>query len=159
MTPIISILVILFLCFGLFFLLRKSKKNTNEDSNSSVVENSDEKSTAVAEPVIDIESLPEELRETYRIATDPSIRTKPVLYALVTCHHCIRTQKFLKENKIDFKLIHVDLFDDEVRKSIMKTLKTHNERGSFPTFVMPSGKTVVGFREHLLREAITNEPK
>lgn len=106
---------------------------------------------------IDVNDLPEALQEPYKIAINPTSLGKPVLYALVTCQHCIRTQRFLKENKVDYKLIHVDLFEANVRKYIMKILKTFNERGSFPTLVMPSGKTVVGFREHLVREALKNE--
>ncbi len=145
-TIIISLAVVVLL---IIFIYKKSKKPL---AKPEVVE--PEKKVE-----INIDDLPENLREQYKIATDPTGQNLPVLYALVTCQHCIRTQKFLKENQIAFKLIHVDLFSGDIRKEIMRVLKEFNEKGSFPTFIMPSGKTVVGFREHLLREAIKNEPE
>ncbi len=141
-TIIVIVSVLLILGFILYKLTKKNKViATNVDEDEAV----------------DLESIPEKLLETYNIAIDPTSLGKPVLYALVTCQHCVRTQKFLKENNVDFKVIHVDLFEGNVRKSIMKAVKKFNERGSFPTFITPSGTTVVGYREQLLREALKNE--
>ena len=39
----------------------------------------------------------------------------------------------------------------------MDKVRAFNPRGSFPTIVMPGGKTVVGFREQLLREALLHD--
>ncbi len=151
------IIVLIVIALAVIFVLmpkNKAKQKEEAAKKKEIVEKSE------AEKIQELlEKLPENLQEMYAWATDPSVRTMPVLFALVTCQHCIRTQKFLKENAIDYKLIHVDLYDSVLRKSIMDKLKEYNERGSFPTFIMPSGKTVVGFREHLLREAINNEPK
>ncbi len=144
-TIIVIVSVLLILGFILYKLTKKNKTIAN------TVEKEDE--------TVDIDSIPENLLETYNIAIDPTSLGKPVLYALVTCQHCVRTQRFLKENSVEYKIIHVDLFEGNVRKSIMKTVKNFNERGSFPTFIMPSGKTVVGFREQSLREALKNDPE
>ncbi len=143
-TIIIILSVLFILGFILYKLTKKDKvatKAVEEDQEISV----------------DLSNLAENLLESYHVAVDPTSLGKPVLYALVTCQHCIRTQRFLKENSIDYKLIHVDLFEGDVRKNIMKVLKTFNAKGSFPTFITPSGSTVVGFKENLLREALKND--
>ncbi len=145
-TMIIIVSVLLVLGFILYKLTKTNKTTTK-------------KADIKEELTVDLSTIPENLLETYNIAMNPTSLGKPVLYALVTCQHCIRTQRFLKENHIDYKLIHVDLFEGDIRKSIMEQLKTFNERGSFPTFITPSGTTVVGFREHLLREALKNDPE
>ncbi len=103
---------------------------------------------------INIEDLAEELRESYALALDPVQEDSAVLFALVTCHHCIRTQRYLKSNAMPFKVIHVDLFDGDARKNIMSKLRSLNERGSFPTLVMPSGDVIVGYKEAKIREEI-----
>ncbi len=108
---------------------------------------------------VDLSEFPEQLREEYTYAISPLSTNKAVLYALVTCPHCIRTQRFLKNNNANYTVIHADLFGGDARANIMKTLKQFNPRSSFPTLVFPSGNVVTGFSESKLREALNNEPE
>lgn len=151
-------IIIFFLLIVFFFIYKKNQNNKMPNETKDETKNEVEvKEEITLQSLID--ALPEKQRAMYELAINPTASLKPVLYALVTCQHCIRLQRFLKQNEIDFQVVHVDLFAGEVRKSIMLTLKKFNERGSFPTFVLPSGNTVVGFREHILKEALNNEPK
>ncbi|MBS5048963.1 MAG: glutaredoxin family protein [Desulfovibrionaceae bacterium] len=79
------------------------------------------------------------------------------MYALETCRHCRKTREFLEENKVQYHLVYVDRFSGEARSNLMDKVRAFNPRGSFPTIVMPGGKTVVGFREQLLREALLHD--
>lgn len=81
----------------------------------------------------------------------------PLMYALETCRHCRKTREFLEENKVQYHLVYVDQFSGEARSNLMDKVRTFNPRGSFPTVVLPGGKTVVGFREQLLREALLHD--
>ena len=81
----------------------------------------------------------------------------PLMYALETCRHCRKTREFLEENKVQYHLVYVDRFSGEARSNLMDKVRAFNPRGSFPTIVMPGGKTVVGFREQLLREALLHD--
>lgn len=81
----------------------------------------------------------------------------PLMYALETCRHCRKTREFLDENKVNYHLVYVDQFSGEARSNLMDKVRTYNPRGSFPTVVLPGGKTVVGFREQLLREALLHD--
>ncbi len=151
--------IALVVVLGIVVFIVKSNSSSNENPESKSSKEAKTQAKSEDEELFElVKNLPDNLRDIYELAMSP-VRPVPVLYALVTCQHCIRTQKFLKENKVDCKVIHVDLFESIVRQSVMKKLKEYNPKGSFPTFIMPSGKTVVGFREHLLREAIQNEPK
>lgn len=91
------------------------------------------------------------------LALHPGEDGLPLMYALETCRHCRKTREFLEENKVQFHLVYVDQFSGEARSSLMDKVRTFNPRGSFPTVVMPGGKTVVGFREQLLREALLHD--
>lgn len=81
----------------------------------------------------------------------------PLMYALETCRHCRKTREFLDENKVKYHLVYVDQYTGEARSNLMDKVRTYNPRGSFPTVVLPGGKTVVGFREQLLREALLHD--
>lgn len=91
------------------------------------------------------------------LAMHPGEDGIPLMFALETCRHCRKTREFLDENKVEYHLVYVDQYPGEVRSQLMDKVRTFNPRGSFPTFVMPGGKTVVGFREQLLREALHHD--
>ncbi len=134
------------------YMLNSRPTPSNAHDNANETAGSMEHNTTIVD--INIEDLAEELREPYNLALDPIQEDSAVLFALVTCHHCIRTQRYLKSNGMPFKVIHVDLFDGDARKNIMTKLRSLNERGSFPTLVMPSGEIIVGYREAKIREEI-----
>ena len=91
------------------------------------------------------------------LALHPGEDGIPLMFALETCRHCRKAREFLDDNKVTYHLVYVDQYSGEVRSQLMDKVRTFNPRGSFPTFVMPGGKTVVGFREQLLREALHHE--
>lgn len=93
----------------------------------------------------------------YEQGLHPGEDGTPLMYALETCRHCRRTREFLDENKVAYHLLYVDQFSGEARSSLMDKVRSYNPRGSFPTIVLPGGKTVVGFREQLLREALLHD--
>ena len=98
--------------------------------------------------------IPEGLEEDYRCGVDPCHCGMPVMYTLHTCRHCVRLKHFLDKHGIVHRLVYVDDFDDPARKEIMNTLRTHNPRTSFPTLVVPDGRSVVGFREEAVRKLL-----
>lgn len=91
------------------------------------------------------------------LALHPGEDGIPLMFALETCRHCRKAREFLDENKVNYHLVYVDLYSGEARSQLMDKVRTFNPRGSFPTIVMPGGKTVVGFREQLLREALHHD--
>ena len=91
------------------------------------------------------------------LALHPGEDGTPLMFALTSCRHCRKTREFLDENKVKYHLVYVDQYPGEVRSQLMDKVRTFNPRGSFPTFVMPGGKVVVGFREQLLREALRHD--
>ena len=95
--------------------------------------------------------VPAGKEEDYRCGVDPCSCGMPVMYTLHTCRHCVRLKDFLDQHGIAHRLIYVDEFTDPARKQIMTTLRSHNPRGSFPTLVVPDGRSVVGFREEAVK--------
>lgn len=93
----------------------------------------------------------------YELGMHPGEDGTPLMYALETCRHCRKTREFLDENQVKYHLVYVDQYSGEARSSLMDKVRSYNPRGSFPTVVLPGGKTVVGFREQLLREALLHD--
>ena len=79
-------------------------------------------------------------------------RNTPVkLYALSTCVHCKAVRDFLESHHIPFSSVNVDELEKPERKDMIREVKKHNGKGSFPTLVV--GETVVvGFREEELKK-------
>lgn len=78
---------------------------------------------------------------------------KIIVYALSTCGHCRDTITFIRNKGVDFSSIDIDLLEKEERKKILEEIKKINPEISFPTTVA-NGKTVVGYNEELLEEAL-----
>lgn len=98
--------------------------------------------------------IPEGFEEEYRHGVAPCESGKPVMYTLHTCRHCVHLKDFLDANSIEHHLVYVDDFEEPARHEVMAVLRSYNPRGSFPTLVLPDGRTAVGFREHLVRELL-----
>ena len=96
--------------------------------------------------------VPEGMSDEYAWAMAPQTCDRPVMYTLHTCRHCVRLKDFLAENGVTIREIYVDDFEDPARSAIMKKLRTYTPRGSFPTLVLPDGRTLVGFRIDRVRE-------
>lgn len=77
-----------------------------------------------------------------------------VLYALSTCGWCKKTRLLLEDLKVEFSYIYVDLLEGEERNEIIEQVKKYNSNLSFPTLVIDNDKTIVGFNEEKIREAL-----
>jgi len=56
---------------------------------------------------------------------------------------------------VDFDFVYVDLLDGEERERVLNEVERWNPRGSFPTLVIRDQKTIVGFQEKEIREALS----
>jgi len=79
---------------------------------------------------------------------------KVVLYALSTCGWCSKTKELLKSIGVDFDYVYVDLLEGDEREKVLNEVERYNPRGSFPTLVIRGEKTIVGFQEKDIREAL-----
>jgi glutaredoxin len=77
-----------------------------------------------------------------------------VLYALSTCGWCKKTRLLLEDLKVEFSYIYVDLLEGDERNEIIEQVKKFNSNLSFPTLVIDDDKTIVGFNEEEIREAL-----
>ena len=79
---------------------------------------------------------------------------KIMLYALSTCGWCNRTKEMLRSLGIDFDYVYVDMLEGKERDETMNEVEKWNPRGSFPTLVIRNEKSIVGFQEKEIREAL-----
>lgn len=77
-----------------------------------------------------------------------------ILYALSTCGWCARTKDLLRELGVEFDYMYVDLLEDKEQDEAMNQVEKWNPSGSFPTLVIDNRKSIVGFREKEIREAL-----
>ena len=76
------------------------------------------------------------------------------LYALSTCGWCAKTKELLTSLGVDFSYVYVDLLPKAEMEKAFDEVKRFNPACSFPTVVIDGRKTIVGFREEQLREAL-----
>jgi glutaredoxin len=76
------------------------------------------------------------------------------LFALSTCGWCAKTKALLTELGVDFSYLYVDLLPREEMEKVFDEVRHFNPAGSFPVTVIDGKKTIVGFREEQLREAL-----
>jgi glutaredoxin-like protein NrdH len=79
---------------------------------------------------------------------------KIILYALSTCGWCARTKDLLRELGVDFDYLYVDLLEGPEQDTVMNEVEKWNPKGSFPTLVIGDKKSIIGFREEEIREAL-----
>jgi glutaredoxin len=77
-----------------------------------------------------------------------------MLYALSTCGWCAKTKELLKQMGVKFDFVYVDLLEGEDQDDAMNVVEKWNPSGSFPTLVINNSKSIIGFREHEIREAL-----
>jgi glutaredoxin len=80
---------------------------------------------------------------------------KVMLYALSTCGWCARTKELLRELGVEFSYSYVDLLEGKEQDDAMNEVEKWNPKGSFPTLVLNDRKSIIGFREEEIREALT----
>ena len=79
---------------------------------------------------------------------------KLVLFALSTCGWCKKTRALIEDLNADYNYVYVDLLKGEERDEVVEMVKKWNPQVSFPTLVINDEKTIVGFKEDEIREAI-----
>ena len=79
---------------------------------------------------------------------------KLVLFALSTCGWCKKTRALIEDLNADYNYVYVDLLKVEERDEVVEMVKKWNPQVSFPTLVINDEKTIVGFKEDEIREAI-----
>jgi glutaredoxin-like protein NrdH len=79
---------------------------------------------------------------------------KVMLYALSTCGWCAKTKDLLRQMGVAFDFAYVDLLEGKEQDNAMNIVEKFNPSGSFPTLVIDDKKSIVGFREQEIREAL-----
>jgi glutaredoxin-like protein NrdH len=79
---------------------------------------------------------------------------KVMLYALSTCGWCAKTKDLLRELGVEFDYQYVDLLEGQEQDNAMSEVEKWNPKGSFPTLVIRDKKSIIGFREEEIREAL-----
>ena len=79
---------------------------------------------------------------------------KLVLFALSTCGWCKKTRALIEDLNADYEYVYVDLLKGKERDEVVEIVKKWNPQVSFPTLVINDEKTIVGFKEDEIREAI-----
>lgn len=79
---------------------------------------------------------------------------KIILYALSTCGWCARTKDLLRELGVEFDYLYVDLLEGPEQDKVLNEVEKWNPKGSFPTLVIGNKKSIIGFREEDIREAL-----
>jgi glutaredoxin len=81
-------------------------------------------------------------------------RGKVVMYGLSTCVWCRKTKQLLTGLGVDFDYIYVDKLEGEKEKQVIEEVKRFNPSISFPTTVINNEKSISGFKEKEIREAL-----
>ena len=79
---------------------------------------------------------------------------KLVLFALSTCGWCKKTRALIEDLNADYEYVYVDLLNGTEREEVVEMVKKWNPQVSFPTLVVNDSKTIVGFKEDEIKEAI-----
>jgi glutaredoxin-like protein NrdH len=80
--------------------------------------------------------------------------TPPVkLYTLSTCSHCLAAKKFLENCGVKYEFHDVDMLSGEEQFALLEEVKKFNPGCTFPTIII-GNKIIVGFREHVIRDAL-----
>lgn len=80
-------------------------------------------------------------------------KPKIMLYALSTCAWCIKTKALLKELKIKYNFIDVDLLSSSEKNKAINELKKHNPECTFPTLII-NNKVIIGFDEEEIKKCL-----
>jgi len=81
-------------------------------------------------------------------------RHKVFMYALSTCAWCKMTEKFLKDNDVEYEYVDVDRCDGEDLKKIHDDIKRRGGTLSYPTLIVDDKTMITGFRKDEIREAL-----
>lgn len=79
---------------------------------------------------------------------------KLMLFALSTCGWCKKTRALIEELNADYDYVYVDLLRGKEREEVINMVKKWNPQVSFPTLVINDKKSIIGFKEDEIREAL-----
>ncbi|MDD1715902.1 MAG: glutaredoxin family protein [Methanolinea sp.] len=79
---------------------------------------------------------------------------KVELFALSTCGWCAKTKELLNDLGVEYSYVFVDLLPEKEMEEAITVVERFNPHGSFPTMVINGSRTIVGFRETEIREAL-----
>jgi len=80
-----------------------------------------------------------------------------LVYALSTCGWCRKTKEQLREMGLAFDYIDVDLLDPSESDEVMRIVRKHNEKGSFPTIIVNGEHCVIGYDIDKLKALLKDE--
>jgi len=81
-------------------------------------------------------------------------RHRVLLYALSTCAWCKLTKQFLRNNKIEYEYVDVDLCSLKAREKIRKHIESRGGEAVYPTIIIDDKVLITGFRKDKIREAL-----
>jgi glutaredoxin len=79
---------------------------------------------------------------------------KVFLYTLSTCGWCKKTKEFLKENKVNYEYIEVDLLKADERKAALDDIHKKNVPIGFPVIIVDDSKIISGYQPEKIKEVI-----
>ncbi|MCX7974971.1 MAG: glutaredoxin family protein [Candidatus Aminicenantes bacterium] len=82
---------------------------------------------------------------------------KVILYAISTCVWCQRVKELLKNLKIDYTYVDVDLASGDDKKQLIKEVKRWNPALSFPTLIIDDKIVVIGYNPEEIRSRLFDE--
>ena len=77
------------------------------------------------------------------------------LYALSTCIWCRKTEKHLRDLKVEFDVVYVDVLEGSARDQALREVEKYNPARSFPTLVIDGKRAIVGFKPEEIQETVT----
>jgi glutaredoxin-like protein NrdH len=79
---------------------------------------------------------------------------KVIVYAISTCVWCKMTKQYLKDNKIEYDYMDVDLCTPKEKEKIHQDILKRGGALSYPTTIVDDKTLITGFRKDLLKEAL-----
>nr|NIO36893.1 glutaredoxin family protein [Candidatus Bathyarchaeota archaeon] len=77
---------------------------------------------------------------------------KVLMYTISTCAWCKKTKNFLKDHKIEYTYVDVDLADKEDREEIRRNILRRGGRLSYPTIIIDDKILLTGFHTDKIKE-------
>jgi glutaredoxin-like protein NrdH len=79
---------------------------------------------------------------------------KVLMYAISTCAWCKMTKKYLKDNKVEYEYIDVDLCSDKDRQAIRNDIVKRGGEPNYPIIIVDDKIMINGFRKDRINEAL-----
>jgi glutaredoxin len=79
---------------------------------------------------------------------------KVLMYAISTCAWCKMTKKYLKDNKVEYEYVDVDLCSDKDREAIRKDIVKRGGQPNYPIIIVDDKVMINGFRKDRINEAL-----